>query len=222
VLLIGTVFSNGQFGGRVRHTRRSGQFDVARLTARKSGAIRVLTIAVDVAPTTGKGWRTMATGKVEHPSAAERRAQANDRGDQTPISPWVPVRHGRIRVSPFTFHRGTARMAGLSTQLCGDAYLSNFGLCIAEAGAVVRPERLRRDAAGPIRVQRQAHVGKLRDRGAEQRFTKSESRRDVLASVRGPTGRRRQSSLRCARWTSGRKTSRKDAESSRVGMTIGG
>ncbi|WP_394251341.1 DUF2252 domain-containing protein [Arthrobacter pityocampae] len=50
----------------------------------------------------------------------------------------VPVRHGRMMVSPFTFYRGAAKVmaadlkdtprAGLVSQLCGDAHLSNFGL----------------------------------------------------------------------------------------------
>ena len=50
----------------------------------------------------------------------------------------VPVRHGRMMVSPFTFYRGAAAImaadlkgtpvAGLDVQLCGDAHLSNFGL----------------------------------------------------------------------------------------------
>ncbi len=50
----------------------------------------------------------------------------------------VPVRHGRMMVSPFSFYRGAAKImandlkdtpnAGLITQLCGDAHLSNFGL----------------------------------------------------------------------------------------------
>src|SRR6185436_2410507 len=49
----------------------------------------------------------------------------------------VPVRHGRMMVSPFTFYRGAAKImgadlagtptAGLDVQLCGDAHLSNFG-----------------------------------------------------------------------------------------------
>jgi len=49
----------------------------------------------------------------------------------------VPVRHGRMSVSPFTFYRGTARVmaadlatrptSGLTVQLGGDAHLSNFG-----------------------------------------------------------------------------------------------
>jgi uncharacterized protein (DUF2252 family) len=50
----------------------------------------------------------------------------------------VPVRHGRMMVSPFTFYRGAAVImaedlkdtptAGLIVQLCGDAHLLNFGV----------------------------------------------------------------------------------------------
>lgn len=50
----------------------------------------------------------------------------------------VPVRHGRMLLSPFTFYRGAAKVmsndlagtptAGLNVQLCGDAHLENFGL----------------------------------------------------------------------------------------------
>ena len=56
----------------------------------------------------------------------------------------IPVRHGRMMVSPFTFYRGAAKImaedlkntptAGLGAQLCGDAHLSNFG-------AFASPER---------------------------------------------------------------------------------
>jgi uncharacterized protein (DUF2252 family) len=50
----------------------------------------------------------------------------------------VPIRYGRMSVSPFTFYRGGARImaadlagtptSGVTVQLCGDAHLSNFGL----------------------------------------------------------------------------------------------
>src|SRR5881398_1984800 len=50
----------------------------------------------------------------------------------------VPVRHGRMMASPFTFYRGAAKImatdlkdtprSGLNVQSCGDAHLSNFGL----------------------------------------------------------------------------------------------
>ena len=49
----------------------------------------------------------------------------------------VPLRYGRMLVSPFTFFRGAAYLmaadlagvprTGLNVQLCGDAHLSNFG-----------------------------------------------------------------------------------------------
>jgi uncharacterized protein (DUF2252 family) len=49
----------------------------------------------------------------------------------------VPIRYGRMLVSPFTFYRGAAALmaadlagsprTGLHSQLCGDAHLSNFG-----------------------------------------------------------------------------------------------
>ena len=49
----------------------------------------------------------------------------------------VPIRHGRMLVSPFTFFRGAALImasdldptprTGINVQLCGDAHLSNFG-----------------------------------------------------------------------------------------------
>jgi uncharacterized protein (DUF2252 family) len=50
----------------------------------------------------------------------------------------VPIRNGRMLVSPFAFYRGAALLmaadldgtpdAGVTVQLCGDAHLSNFGL----------------------------------------------------------------------------------------------
>jgi uncharacterized protein (DUF2252 family) len=50
----------------------------------------------------------------------------------------VPVRYGRMMVSPFTYYRGaalpmasdlaTTPASGLAVQACGDAHLSNFGI----------------------------------------------------------------------------------------------
>jgi uncharacterized protein (DUF2252 family) len=50
----------------------------------------------------------------------------------------VPIRYGRMLVSPFTFYRGAALImatdlaptpvSGVTVQTCGDAHLSNFGL----------------------------------------------------------------------------------------------
>jgi len=64
-------------------------------------------------------------------SLLERQAQSR-------VPELVPVRYGRMLVSPFTFYRGAALImatdlattprSGLTAQICGDAHLSNFGL----------------------------------------------------------------------------------------------
>ena len=84
--------------------------------------------------------------KLTPPSAHADWAPASDRPDPVVLleeqnltreQDLVPVRHGRMMVSPFTFYRGAARImaadlkdtprAGFDAQLCGDAHLSNFG-----------------------------------------------------------------------------------------------
>jgi len=55
----------------------------------------------------------------------------------TRVPELVPIRYGRMSVSPFTFFRGAALLmssdlahtpdSGLKVQVCGDAHLSNFG-----------------------------------------------------------------------------------------------
>ena len=103
-------------------------------------------------------------GKVAHLSVAERAARGKAARADVPralLGEWlapsgrrdpvevleeqaasrvpelVPIRYGRMLVSPFTFYRGAAYLmaadlersprSGLSVQLCGDAHLSNFG-----------------------------------------------------------------------------------------------
>jgi uncharacterized protein (DUF2252 family) len=86
--------------------------------------------------------------RVEAPRSGHGRwAPAPDRPDPvalleeqaaTRVPPLVPIRHGRMLVSPFTFYRGAALImasdlagtpvSGVTVQVCGDAHLSNFGL----------------------------------------------------------------------------------------------
>ena len=57
---------------------------------------------------------------------------------ETRVPELVPIRHGRMMVSAFTFYRGAAYImasdlastprSGLRVQACGDAHLSNFGV----------------------------------------------------------------------------------------------
>jgi uncharacterized protein (DUF2252 family) len=67
-----------------------------------------------------------------------------ERQARTRVPELVPIRYGRMLVSPFTFYRGAALImasdlastprSGLTVQCCGDAHLSNFG-------AFASPER---------------------------------------------------------------------------------
>jgi uncharacterized protein (DUF2252 family) len=61
-----------------------------------------------------------------------------ERQATTRVAELVPIRYGRMLVSPFTFYRGAAAImahdlgvtprSGLTVQCCGDAHLSNFGV----------------------------------------------------------------------------------------------
>jgi Uncharacterized protein conserved in bacteria (DUF2252) len=61
-----------------------------------------------------------------------------ERQAATRVPELVPIRYGRMLVSPFTFYRGAALImahdlaatprSGLNAQCCGDAHLSNFGV----------------------------------------------------------------------------------------------
>jgi uncharacterized protein (DUF2252 family) len=61
-----------------------------------------------------------------------------ERQARTRVPELVPIRYGRMLVSPFTFYRGAAMImagdlattprSGLAVQCCGDAHLSNFGV----------------------------------------------------------------------------------------------
>ena len=64
-----------------------------------------------------------------------------EKQNATRVPELVPIRHGRMSVSPFTFYRGSAAImawdlsatptTGLRVQCCGDAHLSNFGIFAA-------------------------------------------------------------------------------------------
>jgi uncharacterized protein (DUF2252 family) len=66
---------------------------------------------------------------------------------KTRVPELVPIRYGRMLVSPFTFFRGAAYVmaadlagmprTGLHVQLCGDAHLSNFGFYAAPDRRIV-------------------------------------------------------------------------------------
>jgi uncharacterized protein (DUF2252 family) len=93
----------------------------------------------------GKAARTKtprsALGGWEPPAKRVSAVDTLKRQNKSRVADLVPIRHGRMDVSAFTFYRGAAGiMAGdlaaaprtdLTVQLCGDAHLSNFGVFAA-------------------------------------------------------------------------------------------
>ena len=163
----------------------------------------------------------MSVTKIEHPSIDERRVQGKKTRELTATSAhagWkpagnradpvalleeqnatrepdlVPVRHGRMMVSPFTFYRGAAKImaadleqtprAGLDVQLCGDAHLSNFG-------AFASPERqllfdlndFDETLPGPFEYDLKRMSASFTIAGRNNGFSKAEARDATLASV---------------------------------------
>ena len=164
----------------------------------------------------------MALKQIAHPSIDERKAEGKEARTRTPPSGhsgWrpaadrpdpvalleeqnltrepdlVPVRHGRMLVSPFTFYRGAAKImaadlkdtpvAGLGTQLCGDAHLSNFG-------AFASPERrllfdlndFDETLPGPFEYDVKRMAASFTIAARNNGFSKADTRAATLASAR--------------------------------------
>jgi uncharacterized protein (DUF2252 family) len=99
-------------------------------------------LSVDERVARGKAARSVAPRSThaawEPPHERRDPIDLLDEQAATRVPELVPIRYGRMRVSPFTFYRGAARImaadladtprSGVIVQLCGDAHLSNFGL----------------------------------------------------------------------------------------------
>ena len=161
------------------------------------------------------------SGVVPHPSVEERRARgkaARDRvspGGHTGWTPapdrpdpvklleaqnatrepdLVPVRHGRMMVSPFTFYRGAAKImaadlkdtptAGLDAQLCGDAHLSNFGVYGSpERTLVFDLNDFDETLPGPFEYDVKRMAASFTIAGRNNGFTETETRNATMATV---------------------------------------
>jgi uncharacterized protein (DUF2252 family) len=164
----------------------------------------------------------MAMRKIAHPSVEDRKAkglEARDRAAPSGHTKWrpaadrpdpvglleeqdtsrepdlVPVRHGRMMVSPFTFYRGAAKImaadlkdtpvAGLETQLCGDAHLSNFGLFASpERVLLFDVNDFDETLPGPFEYDVKRMAASFAIAGRNNGFSKADTRAAVLESVR--------------------------------------
>ena len=164
--------------------------------------------------------------RIAHPSVEERQAHGKEARDQTPPSShtgWaaapdrpdpvalleeqnatrepdlIPVRHGRMLVSPFTFYRGAAKImaadlagtpaAGLQVQLCGDAHLSNFGLFASpERRLLFDLNDFDETLPGPFEYDVKRMAASFTIAGRNNGFTKADTRAATRASVRRLSG----------------------------------
>jgi uncharacterized protein (DUF2252 family) len=113
----------------VRVAKRKAETPVPHLTVAERDA-RGKAARAEV-PRSSHGAYEPATDRPDPIALLEQQAK-------TRVPELVPIRYGRMLVSPFTFYRGAAKLmaqdlaatprSGLNVQCCGDAHLSNFGV----------------------------------------------------------------------------------------------
>ena len=107
----------------------------------------------------------------------------------------VPIRYGRMLVSPFTFYRGAALImasdlastptSGLRAQVCGDAHLSNFGVFGSpERRLMFDVNDFDETLPGPWEWDVKRLCASLEIAGRNNGFTDAERRTVVLAGAR--------------------------------------
>jgi len=114
--------------------------------------------------------------------------------EKSRVSELVPVRHGRMLVSPFTFFRGaalpmaadlaTTPTSGLRVQLCGDAHLSNFGAFASPSRRLVFDVNdFDETLPGPFEWDVKRLAASLAVAGRDNGFGGKDRRKIVLAGV---------------------------------------
>ncbi len=137
-------------------------------------------------PSSHAGWRPAA----DRPDPVGLLEEQN----RTREPDLVPVRHGRMMVSPFTFYRGAARImaadlagtpvAGLGVQLCGDAHLSNFGVFASpERRLLFDLNDFDETLPGPFEYDVKRMAASFVVAGRNNGFTKAGAHTAALASV---------------------------------------
>jgi uncharacterized protein (DUF2252 family) len=169
----------------------------------------------------GSAVADVAVREIAHLSLEERRARGGQAQHRVPLSShlgWcpaadrpdpvalleaqdlaretglVPVRHGRMMVSPFTFYRGAAKImaadlknmpaAGLDAQLCGDAHLSNFGVYASpERRLVFDLNDFDETLPGPFEYDVKRMAASFVIAGRNNEYPEADTRAATLASV---------------------------------------
>jgi uncharacterized protein (DUF2252 family) len=144
--------------------------------------------ARQVAPRSGHGrWRP-APDRPDPVALLDEQAR-------TRVPELVPIRYGRMLVSPFTFFRGAASImaadlvgtprSGVTVQLCGDAHLSNFGLFGSpERRMLFDINDFDETLPGPWEWDVKRFAASFEVMGRDRGFTPADRRAIVMAGVR--------------------------------------
>jgi uncharacterized protein (DUF2252 family) len=155
-------------------------------------------LAADAREARGKAARAVAprASHAEFESASDRDPVAIvDEDTPSRVPELVPIRYGRMLVTPFTFYRGAASLmandltatpsSGLRAQLCGDAHLSNFGgFASPSRDLVFDLNDFDETLPGPFEWDVKRLATSFEIAGRDRGFSESDRRAAVLASVR--------------------------------------
>ena len=119
-----------------------------------------------------------------------------ERQAATRVPELVPIRYGRMLVSPFTFYRGSALImasdlagspnSGITTQLCGDAHLMNFGVFASpERRLVVGINDFDETFPGPWEWDIKRLAASLAIAGRDNGYSAKERTKVLLTSLAG-------------------------------------
>jgi uncharacterized protein (DUF2252 family) len=149
------------------------------------------------APRPGHGRWEPAAGRPDPVALLEEQAESR-------VADLVPIRYGRMLVSPFTFYRGAALImaadlaatprSGVTVQLCGDAHLSNFGLFgTPERRLLFDINDFDETLPGPWEWDVKRMAASFEVMGRDRGFSPADRRAVVMAGVREYRDRMRES-----------------------------
>ena len=113
----------------------------------------------------------------------------------TRVQELVPIRYGRMLVSPFTFYRGAAAVmaadlaatprSGIVVQACGDAHISNFGgFAAPDRRLIFGPNDFDETLPGPWEWDVKRMAASVEIAGRDVRLPATRRTRLVIANVR--------------------------------------
>ena len=140
------------------------------------------------APRTSLGEWSLAADRPDPISLLEESCSSR-------VQELVPIRYGRMSLSPFAFLRGSAvvmasdlaktPISGIKVQICGDAHLSNFGFyATPDRNLAFDVNDFDETLPGPWEWDLKRLAASIVVAGRENGYTAQENRQSVVSSIR--------------------------------------